>query len=140
MPVSVTELPFNQLIGLQAANSSDGLVQLPGGQQYHNHIGTVHAAAQLAVGEGACGELLLREFGDRTGWVPVVRRVEAKFHKPAHGKIVGTIPTRQQIIDTVRNDLASRSRAIVRIPVEIHDELGQLTLTATFDWFIAKQS
>ena len=48
--MDVTRLPFNRLIGLEAADIDSGfLVTLPEGDQYTNHLGTVHAAALLAV-------------------------------------------------------------------------------------------
>ena len=47
--MDVTELPFNRLIGLEAAPSQSGfLVSLPDRSQYTNHLGTVHASALLA--------------------------------------------------------------------------------------------
>ena len=44
MKVSVTELPFNSLLGIQIANDSAHLLELPAGGQYLNHLGTVHAS------------------------------------------------------------------------------------------------
>jgi len=41
-----------------------------------NHLGTVHASAQLALAEASRGEFLLRAMGDMQGIVPVVRRLE----------------------------------------------------------------
>jgi acyl-coenzyme A thioesterase PaaI-like protein len=52
---SVIELPFNQHVGLQIADDPAKLLQLPAGPQYLNHLGTVHASAQLALASSCCG-------------------------------------------------------------------------------------
>jgi hypothetical protein len=79
MKASVTEVPFNNLLRIHPASDAAHLLQLPSGDEYLNHLGTVHAAAQLALAEASSGEFLLRHFGSAEDLVPVVRRVEAKF-------------------------------------------------------------
>src|SRR5687768_16586134 len=69
MPVDVTGLPFNRLIGLEAGGPEDQfLVSLPGLPQYTNHLGTVHASALLAVAEAGSGAFLVRHLGDPAGY------------------------------------------------------------------------
>jgi len=87
---SVTELPFNSFLGIQTAAEPARLLQLPSDKHYLNHLGTVHASAQLALAEASSGELLLRHFGSAQGIVPVVRRLEAKFRRPANGVVTST--------------------------------------------------
>jgi hypothetical protein len=74
---------FNSFVGIQVTSESGQLLRLPAVEQYLNHLGTVHASAQLALAEASSGEFLLRHFGSSEGLVPIVRRVEAKFRKPA---------------------------------------------------------
>jgi acyl-coenzyme A thioesterase PaaI-like protein len=63
--MDVTALPFNRLLGLEPADPGSGfLVSRPGGPRYTNHLGTVHAAALLAVAEAGSGAFLVRTFGD----------------------------------------------------------------------------
>src|SRR5262245_707915 len=86
--MDVTQLPFNRHIGLESCpDDGEVLVSLPDGPQYANHLGTVHASALLAVAEAASGAFLVRHFGSGAGVVPVVRRLEAKFKKPARGRV-----------------------------------------------------
>jgi hypothetical protein len=59
MKASVTELPFNNLLRIHPAGDAAHLLQLPSGDEYLNHLGTVHAAAQLALAEASSGEFLL---------------------------------------------------------------------------------
>lgn len=134
---SVIELPFNQHVGLQIADDPAKLLQLPAGPQYLNHLGTVHASAQLALAEASSGEFLLRAIGDLTGIVPVVRRLESKFRKPANGRVTSTVALRDGI-ESVKNELSTKGRAIVSVVVELHDESGAHTLCASVEWFITR--
>src|SRR6478609_3333434 len=102
---SVTELPFCQMLGLQRGDAPPQLT-LPEGEQYLNHLGTVHAGALSALAEAASGEFLLRHFGATDGVVPVVRRFEAKFRKPATGAVTSTVSTPEAALDRVQGDLA----------------------------------
>ena len=133
---SVTELPFNQFIGLQTVTEPPHVLRLPAGGRFLNHLGTVHASAQLALAEASSGEFLLRHLGSMNGIVPVVRRLEAKFRKPANGAITSTVTTPPESLDQLRADLAAKGRALTSIAVEVHDESGAHTLTATVEWFI----
>ncbi len=136
---SVTELAFNGLVGLQRG-SEESLLTLPSGPQYLNHLGTVHAGALLTLAEGASGEFLLQHFGAVEGVVPVVRRLEAKFRKPAHGVVHSRVTTSAEQLEQVKNDLAAKGRVLVGITVELHDQSGTHVLSATVDWFVTKVS
>ena len=136
MKTKITELPFNSLVGIQFADDPAHLLRLPAGKQYLNHLGTVHAGAQLALAEASSGEFLLRHFTSLDGIVPVVRRMEAKFRKPANGSIMSSVSVAPEAIAQLDSELAAKRRALISIPVEIHDESGVHTLSATFEWFI----
>lgn len=140
MNSSVTELPFNRFLGLQPAVASHCLLQLPASGQYLNHLGTVHASAQLALAEASSGEFLLRALGPTAGVIPVVRRLEAKFRKPANGTLTSTVTTPPETLEALRTDLAAKGRALISVTVELHDESGAHTLSATVEWFITKIS
>lgn len=139
MKTSVTELPFNKLLGIQLASYAEHLLQLPSGNQYLNHLGTVYASAQLALAEVSSGEFLLRHFGSADDLVPVVRRVEAKFRKPANGSIVSNASAAPEAVARLDAELSSKSRSVISITVEVYDELGAHTLSATFEWFIQRE-
>jgi acyl-coenzyme A thioesterase PaaI-like protein len=136
---SVTELPFNCLLGIRPASDATYLLQLPSDTQYLNHLGTVHAGAQLALAEASSGEFLLKHFGSSDGLVPVLRRVEAKFRNPANGAIMSTASTTPESLARLDAELSSKGRSVITIAVEIYDESGAHTLSATFDWFIQRQ-
>jgi acyl-coenzyme A thioesterase PaaI-like protein len=137
--INITELPFNSLLGIRPATDAEHLLLLPSGGQYLNHLGTVHAGAQLALAEASSGELLLKHFGSSDGLVPVLRRVEAKFRNPANGTIMSTASTTPESLARLDAELSSKGRSIIGITVEIYDESGAHALSATFDWFIQRQ-
>src|SRR5436189_6337391 len=112
MKVSVTELPFNSLLGIQIATDSAHLLELPSGEQYLNHLGTVHASAQLALAEASSGEFLLRHFGSTDGIVPIVRRLEAKFRKPANGAVTSTASAASESLARLDAELATKGRSL----------------------------
>jgi acyl-coenzyme A thioesterase PaaI-like protein len=138
MKYSVTQLPFNNFLGIEVAADPTQLLQIPAADRYLNHLGTVHASAQLALAEASSGEFLMREFGSNAGFIPVVRRLESKFRKPANGAVTSTVSTPTEAIDQLRTDLDHKGRATISIAVELHDEFDAHTLSATVEWFITK--
>ena len=139
--MDVTQLPFNQFLGLEPADPESGfLVSLPAGPQYTNHLGTVHAVALLGVAEAASGEFLIRYFSGVTVYVPVVRRLESRFRKPARGRISGRVSVTESVMAGVVMELKTRGRALVELSVEVVDGSGVVALTAEVEWFISKVS
>src|SRR5438046_6321962 len=108
MKASVTELPFNSFLGLQKATEPSQLLRLPAGPQYLNHLGTVHASAQLALAEASSGEFLLQALGSASGILPVVRRLESKFRKPARGAVTSSVSTPPEALEQLQTELAAR--------------------------------
>ncbi|MFN0077217.1 MAG: DUF4442 domain-containing protein [Prosthecobacter sp.] len=134
---TVLDLPFNRFIGLQKADEPQ-MLMLPAGRQYLNHLGTVHASALLALAEASSGEWLLRQLGGLTGVIPVVRRLESKFRKPANGAVKSSVTTKAEPIEALKADLAAKGRALIEVSVELHDEGGQHVLSAAVEWFITR--
>ena len=134
---TVTELPFNRLIGLERAEPPQ-VLRLPGGEQYLNHLGTVHASAQLALAEASSGEFLMRTLGAAAGLLPVVRRLEAKFRKPARGALASTVTTDADALTQFQAELAVKGWAFISVAVNVHDETGAHTLSASVEWFITR--
>ena len=135
--MDVTQLPFNQLIGLEsAAPDSDLLVSLPDGPRYANHLGTVHAGALQAVAEAGSGAFLVRCLGSGSGYLPVVRRLEAKFRKPARGRVSARAVVAPEEVARWASELVDRGRVLAAVSVEVVDASGVVALSATVEWFI----
>lgn len=139
--MDISELPFNKLIGLEIAGPENSLmVAMPAGDRYLNHLGTVHASALLAVAEAGSGEFLYRNFGHISHAVPVLRKLEARFRRPASGRVASRCVVSQEVVAEWGVELASRKRLLAAIPVEVIDSAGSVVLTATAEWFIAVES
>ena len=137
--VDVTALPFNRFLGLEKGNSESGLlVSLPPSPQYANHLGTVHASALLAVAEAGSAEFLLQHFNEGVGYVPVVRRLEAKFRRSARGRVSARASVDGDALNRLSGDLRTKGRALIRVSVEVVDEGGLVVLSGVVEWFIAR--
>jgi acyl-coenzyme A thioesterase PaaI-like protein len=137
--MDVTQLPFNRHIGLVAGVPGSGaLVGLPEGEQYTNHLGTVHASALLAVAEAGSGAFLVQCLGSAAGYVPVVRRVEAKFRKPARGRVFARCIVTTEETGKWSVELAERGRVLAPVAMEVVDADGVVVLSAMVEWFIAR--
>jgi len=136
--MDITQLPFNQMIGLQRAEAPN-LLSLPESSQYHNHLGTVHASALLALAEATSGEFLIRSLGDIAGVIPVVRRLEAKFKKPGFGQLLGRCVASPEVVEKLCSDLEAKGRGMIELPIEVCGTDGTVFLTAEIEWFIAVQ-
>ncbi|MES2603882.1 MAG: DUF4442 domain-containing protein [Pseudomonadota bacterium] len=134
--MNVTELPFNRLIGLQAAGIS--AVTLPAGEQYTNHLGTVHGSALLAVAEAGSGAFIIEHFSQRPGLIPVVRNLTAKFRKPASGAVTSRTAVPAEAVAGWLAALDKRGRVLAEVPVEVVDASGDVVLRATVEWFLAE--
>jgi acyl-coenzyme A thioesterase PaaI-like protein len=138
--MDITHIPFNALVGIERAEGDGALLQLPSDPRYLNHLGTVHASALLALAEASSGEFLLRHLNSLDGIAPVVRRLDAKFRKPAKGLIVSRANAAPDALTQLDGELAMKGRSLVSISVELHDQVGVHVLSATIEWFIQRVS
>lgn len=138
--MNILDLPFNRFIGLTGPQKPGAVLSIPNDPRYTNHLGTVHASALLALAEATSGNCLIQEIGD-VGFevVPVVRRVEAKFRRPALGAIHSSWSVSPETKDEFMTTLKQRGRALIEITVDVHDEHGAHALAATIEWFVAKK-
>jgi len=136
--IDVTKLPFNHFIGLKISNKSGYLLMLDNRAEYRNHLDTVHASAMFALAEATSGHFLLNEFSELTDIVPVVRKVETKYKKPAISGVFSTA----RFLETEKNEvfeaLTQRGRAILKVEVSLFDETEVLIMQSVFEWFVTK--
>lgn len=138
--MDITQLPFNQFIGLERSQREGFVFSLPAGSRYLNHLGTVHASALMALAEATSGEVLLRAIGHLgDSIIPVVRRFESKFRKPANGSIAARAVISDATRDQLLADITTKRRGSIEIVVDVFDEFDTHCLTATVEWFIAKR-
>jgi RES domain-containing protein len=90
--------------------------------------------------EASSGALLLEKYGT-LGFevVPVVRRMETKFRKPAQGAVHSQASISSEQDAQFVAALTTKGRALVEVGVDLHDEHGAHALSATVEWFVAKR-
>jgi acyl-coenzyme A thioesterase PaaI-like protein len=133
--MDTTAIPFARLVGLQ--RNADGNLVLPFSDAVHNHLGTVHASAQITLAETASGDLLARTFPDLVGRVvPVVREVRAKFRTPATSTLTAYPAIPDPDKERFMAQFGNKGRGSLTIEVELRDAAGAVTCRAAFDWFI----
>jgi hypothetical protein len=134
----ITQIPFNKLLGISLASSDKYLLQLDAKEDYTNHLGTVHAAALFALAEGSGAQLLLKMFPENIidNVIPVLRKVDVNYKKPAVGVISSAASLKDSTIELVMEQLLSKKRVSIVTPVELFDEAKNRVFSANFEWFV----
>jgi hypothetical protein len=138
--MDITEVPFNHFLGIRKSQG-DGrqLLELDNLPVYRNHLGTVHAGAQLALAEAASAEFLLRTFdGAPAGALAVVRRVQAKFRNLVNGKVFARVDCPPAELARFSKALDARGKALVSVNVDILDGEGVVGMTSVIEWFVQR--
>lgn len=138
--VKATDLAFNRALGLRdAPPDAEHLLELPFTPLLHNHLGTVHAAAQFALAEAASAECLQRRYAAAVGRVfAVVRGVDVKYRKPATGDLLAFGRPDESTAANLLAELAHRGRTNAVILIDLMDRAGTLTFHGKFEWFISR--
>ena len=136
--MNLHEIPFARLLKLEPGHDDQSILALPDSPEYLNHLGTVAAAAQFSLAEFTSGQWLLNTFPEWADKViPVLRRSDVKFRKPAHGEIRATVPLANDAIPDLPGQLQNAKRALILVPVQLHDTAGQLVMEGNYEWFLA---
>jgi acyl-coenzyme A thioesterase PaaI-like protein len=139
--MDLTEIPFNRFIGLERSPREGFLFQLPAADHYQNHLGTLHAGALMALAEASSGEVMLEAIGHLGDpIIPVVRRFESKFRRPATGCVATRASLTAGERERLLSDLSGKGRGTVAIAVEVVDEQDLVCVTATVEWFVSRRS
>jgi len=136
--MDVTKLPFNQFVGLKMSAKNGYLLMLDNRPEYRNHLDMVHASAQFALAEATGGYFLLNEFLELIGIVPVVRRVEIKYRRPAAGAVFSKAQFWKTEKEEALNMLNQKGRATLKVEVHLYDDTDAPVMQSVFEWFISK--
>ena len=138
--MDILSIPFHRHLNIEKSGKSGYIFQTGERPEYFNHLGTIHACVQLALAEAASGEFLIQEFYElKEKVIPVVRKSEARYHTPANGNLYARAEFYKSEKQVIADDLEIRSRALLRVKVEVFDSNKKKSLTAIFDWFITKK-
>ncbi|MBA3002722.1 MAG: DUF4442 domain-containing protein [Desulfurivibrio sp.] len=137
--MDVTKIPFNKLLEISHSSSDDNVLELGFTDNKKNHLGTFHAGAQFALAEACSGLALQKNFPHLAhSVIPVLRKSEIKFKKPAQSTLQARASISAETIATFEQQLEKKGRATIAVPVEIMDHHGTIALAGTFEWFVQK--
>ncbi len=137
--MEILEIPFHKFLGIRKHKGKDYIFEANEKPEYLNHLGTIHACAQLTIAEASSGEFLLKEFGSlKSKVIPVVRKTNAKYHQPAKGKLFAKAAFYSSNKTDIIKELENKNRVLVKIKVELFNQIEDKILTVIFDWFIKK--
>lgn len=136
--MDITKVPFNELLGIGLSNNPDYLLQLDDKKEYTNHLATVHAAALFALAEGSGAQLLLKAFPKEIieNVIPVLRKVDVSYKKPAQGIIKSKAILKDNTFENISLELQSKKRVLITTIVELFDPQSVKVFIANFEWFV----
>lgn len=136
--MDITKVPFNEFIGIKLSKNQNYLLQLDAKPEYTNHLGTVHAAALFTLAEGSAAQFLLQSFPVNIidNVIPVVRKVDVSYKKPAKGIIVSQAQLKNSSIEEITELLITRRKVLLTTSVNLFDESQTLIFLANFEWFV----
>lgn len=138
--MDILAIPFHKYLNIEKHPGGDYIFEARERPEHLNHLGTIHACVQLSLAEACSGEYLLQEFGEhRDEVIPLIRKTEVKYHRPANGTLYARASFPSLDKEKVLDELLSRGRAVIQIKVEVYDSSSRKVLTAVFDWFLKKK-
>ena len=137
--MDVTQIPFNKFIEISRSSTDDHVLELGLKDNMKNHLGTFHASAQFALAEACSGLSLKKHFPHgANSVVPVLRKADIKFKKPAQSNIQAKANINPESKEKFEQQFEKKGRATIAVPVEIIDQNGTITMTGTYEWFVQK--
>jgi acyl-coenzyme A thioesterase PaaI-like protein len=130
-------LPFANHVGIKAKDNIQ--LKLENQPHIHNHVGTLHAAAQFTLAETQSGLFLLSLFPEyRDKMNPLLRGSTVKYKNPATTELVATATVLNADKLKFEKQFLKRGRAILTINIELKDRTGLVTMVGSFIWYVQK--
>ena len=135
--MDVTQIPFAKHIGIE--RKEEGTLKLEPTPTVQNHIQTIHASAQYALGETQTGLYLQTLFPEYVGQVvPLLRGSSVKYKNPATSALTAYATIDKESKIKFIAQLEKKGRAGLTVHVELKDEEENITMTGEFHWFVQK--
>ena len=133
----IEEVPFNGFLGIQQSVKEGYILELANNDNLSNHLGTLHAGALFSLAEATSGEFLLRQFqSSELDILPVVRRVDIKYSRPAESVVYSTAEFVDYSAEEMYAELIKRGKVIIKAKVELYNETNERIAVSTIHWFL----
>jgi acyl-coenzyme A thioesterase PaaI-like protein len=131
-------LPFNEHLGVRVRSLEIGRAEteLPADERLANHLGGVHAIAELAPVElaGALAASSRLHELVATGRVPVVAGISVRYRAPANGTLVAVAEVGEEAVAHAWAAVEAGRRPRLDVDVEVFDERDVVVLRATCEF------
>ena len=98
----------------------------------------VSKAALFALAEATSGQFLLLQFpAYGNNLIPVVRKVDVKYKKPAIGAVYSKAHLLETDVAAISEQLQTKNRASFKLHVSVFDSSDVLVFEGTFEWFVS---
>ncbi len=136
--MDILSIPFHRLLNIERnQNDDDFIFQIEERPEFHNHLGTFHACAQLSLAKATAGEFLQQQFQEiKDVVIPVIRRTEVKYSMPVNGTLFSKASFSSGSKEDFLKEFEARKRCIIPIKVEVFNTESKRTLSAVFHWVI----
>jgi len=135
--MDVTQIPFAKHIGLE--RKEEGTLKLEPTPMVQNHIQSIHASAQYALGETQTGLHLQVAFPALVSKVVgLLRSSTVKYKNPATSSIYAVAHIEEEDKEKFLSQLERKGRATIIVHVELRDVDETVTMQGTFTWFVQK--
>lgn len=134
--MNLKDIPFAKLIGITEGHE-EFLFELTDDITYTNHLGTVAAAAQFSLAEFASGQWLLNTFPEIAhNVIPMLRKSEVKFKKPAFGRVRAKAKVNRETKEEFIRVFNQNKRALIKIEIDVVNDSNEKVMTGIYEWFI----
>ncbi len=138
--MDILSIPFHRFLNIEKSPVEEGYIfRMEEHPEHLNHLGTLHACAQLALAEASSGEFLLQQFGRlKDSVIPVIRKTEVKYSKPANGTLHSKASYNTGSQEEYLKEYLTKNRCFIPVRVELFDSSNSRTASAVFHWFLTK--
>lgn len=130
-------VPFAHRANLEIVHAEGGhvVVRIPNEPKNQNHVGTVHAAALVLVGETAGGLALLNE-PRLQGYLLLAKGLQIRYRKPSTGDCSASARLSEEAVQAALAGLNEHGKVDVPLAVELRNDAGELLCEMTVDFHL----
>jgi hypothetical protein len=135
--MQIKDVPFNRYLGILPSGKKGYILEMRCDKKLSNHLGTLHAGALFSLAEATSGEFLLRQFQrPELNIIPVVRKADIKYSRPADSVVYSTAEFFDNDADEVFAGLKEKGKVIVKVNVNLFNETLERIAVSTVHWFL----
>ena len=139
--MDILGVPFNKYMGVKENPVCGDGYLLEDQPIYKNHVGTFHAAAIFSLAEATSGLFLndiYKEIAEGS-LLPVVKKATVQYKRPAAKRITSRNMLEMDEIKRVVEELRTKRKSYVTVPVAIFNENDEECFLGEFEWVLKIQ-